>query len=139
MTYFMLYLLTSVSKVSSLLMLGGVFFWMAVALAGIITVICLVMSTETYMTLEEVKGKAMKIFYKPIRFVMVAGALSYSIGALLPTERDVAIIISGGMVYEILTSDKGKEIGGKAVDLLIKKIDEALEEPKEKGVMYERI
>ena len=40
----------------------------------------------------------------------------------------MAIIIGGGITYEALTSDKGKEIGGKAVDLLLKKIDDALEE-----------
>lgn len=126
MTYLMLYLLTSVGKISELLMLGGVFFWIAVVASAFIIFICMVLDTETKDTFEELINRAKEIFYKPIRFVLIAGALSYSIGTLLPTERDLAIIIGGGITYEALNSDKGKEIGGKAVDLLLKKIDEAL-------------
>ena len=130
MTYFMLYLLTSVGKISALLKLGGVFFWIALVISAFIVVISMVIATETKDTFKEVMYKSKEMFYKPMRFVMIAGALSYSIGTLLPTERDLAIIIGGGITYEALSSDKGKEIGGKAVDLLLKKIDEALEEPK---------
>lgn len=131
MTYFMLYLLTSVGKISELLMLGGVFFWIAVVASVFIIFIYMIIATETNDTFKELLDKAKEIFYKPIRFVMIAGALSYSIGTLLPTERDLAIIIGGGITYEALNSDKGKEIGGKAVDLLLKKIDEALEDKPE--------
>lgn len=130
MTYFMLYLLTSVGKISAILKLGGVFFWLAIVFSAFIVFICMVIATETKDTFKELMDKAKEIFYKPIRFVLIAGALSYSIGTLLPTERDLAIILGGGVTYEALNSDKGKEIGGKAVDLLLKKIDEALEEPK---------
>lgn len=129
MTYFMLYLLTSVGKISALLKFGGVFFWFAVIAVGVIVFVCTMIASDGHSTLEELKDKAMKIFYKPIKFVLIAGGLSYSIGVLLPTERDMAIIIGGGITYEALTSDKGREIGGKAVDLLLKKIDDALEEP----------
>jgi len=130
MTYFMLYLLTSVGRISALLKLGGVFFWFAVVALALIVFMCMVIATDTEWTIVEVKDKAKEMFYKPMRFVLIAGAISYSIGTLLPTERDLAIIIGGGMTYEALNSDKGREIGGKAVDLLLKKIDEALEEPK---------
>lgn len=123
----MLYLLTSVGKISALLKIGGIFFWLAVVVSAIIVFICAMISTGTDLTGAEIKDKAMKIFYKPIKFVLITGALSYSIGAILPTERDMAIIIGGGITYEALTSDKGREIGGKAVDLLLKKIDDALE------------
>lgn len=131
MTYFMLYLLTSVGKISELLMLGGVFFWIAVVASAFIVFICMVIASETNDTFKELLDKAKEIFYKPMRFVVIAGALSYTIGTLLPTERDLAIIIGGGITYEALNSDKGKEIGGKAVDLLLKKIDEALEDKPE--------
>ena len=133
MTYFMLYLLTSVGRVSELLKWGGVFFWLALTFSAFVIFVCMVISTETKDTFKELMGKSKEMFYKPIRFVMIAGALSYTIGTLLPTERDLAIIIGGGITYEALNSDKGKEIGGKAVDLLLKKIDDALEEPGEPG------
>lgn len=131
MTYFMLYLLTSVGKISALLKIGGVLFWFAVVTIVIISLVCVPIAAETKWTLVEIKDKAMKIFYKPLRFVLIAGALSYTVGTLLPTERDLAIIIGGGITYEALNSDKGKEIGGKAVDLLFKKIDEALDDKPE--------
>ena len=135
MTYFMLYLLTSVGKISALLELGGVFFWIAVVASAFIVLICMIIASETNDTFKELLDKAKEIFYKPLRFVLIAGALSYTIGTLLPTERDLAIIIGGGITYEALNSDKGKEIGGKAVDLLLKKIDEALGDKPE--VVYE--
>ena len=137
MIYFMLYLLTSVGKISALLKLGGVFFWIAVASLALIVFVCMMIVTGTKLTLVEVKDKAMQIFYKPLRFVLIAGALSYSAGTLLPTERDLAIIIGGGVTYEALNSDKGREVGGKAVDLLLKKIEEALEEPKTNNELTE--
>ena len=90
----------------------------------------MIIATETNDTFKELLDKAKEMFYKPMRFVMIAGALSYCIGTLLPTERDLAIIIGGGITYKALNSDKGREVGGKAVDLLLKKIDEALEDPK---------
>lgn len=129
MTYFMLYLLTSVGKISALLKIGGIFFWLAIAISAFIMFVCMVIATETSDSFKELMSKSKEMFYKPIRFVLIAGALSYTIGTLLPTEREMAIIIGGGITYEALTSDKGKEIGGKAVDLLLKKIDDALEEP----------
>lgn len=138
MIYFMLYLLTSVGKISTLLKLGGVFFWIAVVMSAFIVVISMMIVTGTELTMVEVKDKAMQIFYKPLRFILIAGALSYSAGTLLPTERDLAIIIGGGVTYEALNSDKGKEIGGKAMDLLLKKIDEALEEPKTNNELEEK-
>ena len=133
MTYFMLYLLTSVGKISALLKIGGIFFWLAIAISAFIMFVCMVIATETSDSFKELMSKSKEMFYKPIRFVLIAGALSYTIGTLLPTEREMAIIIGGGITYEALTSDKGKEIGGKAVDLLLKKIDDALEEPGELG------
>lgn len=138
MIYFMLYLLTSVGKISTLLKLGGVFFWIAVVMSAFIVVVSMMIVTGTELTMVEVKDKAMQIFYKPLRFILIAGALSYSAGTLLPTERDLAIIIGGGVTYEALNSDKGKEIGGKAMDLLLKKIDEALEEPKTNNELEEK-
>lgn len=138
MTYFMLYLLTSAGKLSALLKLGGVFFWIAVVMSAFIVVISMIIATGTKDTFKEVMYKSKEVFYKPMRFVLIAGALTYSIGTLIPTERDLAIIIGGGAAYEALNSDKGREIGGKAVDLLLKKIDEALEEPKTNNELEEK-
>ena len=137
MTYFMLYLLTSVGKISALLKIGGLFFWLAIAISAFVIFVCGMISMDTNNTFKELIDKSKIMFYEPIRFVLIAGALSYTIGTLLPTERDLAIIIGGGITYEALNSDKGKEIGGKAVDLLLKKIDDALEQPSESSELGE--
>lgn len=130
MTYFTLYLLTSVGKVAALLQAGGsLFFFMTVLGMGVMIFWVIMLLVDTDLTIEEIKVRVGAILYKPLRFAMIAGVLSYSIGTLLPTERDLAIIIGGGATYEALNSDRGKEIGGKAVDLLLKKINAALEEP----------
>ncbi len=47
---------------------------------------------------------------------------------LIPSKKDIALIIAGGTVYNVVTSDTAKQIGGKGVELLNKKLDEYLKE-----------
>ena len=47
---------------------------------------------------------------------------------LLPTQKNMAIIVGTGITYSAVTSETGQRIGGKAVELLEKKINEALED-----------
>lgn len=48
--------------------------------------------------------------------------------ALIPSKKDIALIIAGGTVYNVVTSDTAKQIGGKGIELLNKKLDEYLKE-----------
>lgn len=50
------------------------------------------------------------------------------VSTLIPSHRDMAIIAAGGATYNIITSEPAQRIGGKAIDLLEKRIDEALQE-----------
>lgn len=51
----------------------------------------------------------------------------------IPSKKEMAIIAAAGVTYNVVTSDAAKEISGKGVDLLNKKLDEMLkDEPKGK-------
>lgn len=131
MEYFLLYLLTSVGKVAVLLKMSGVIFILATVFTAIGVLISAIFSVEDDTTLEEELGKFNSAFGKPLKTILISTAVLYSLGSILPTERDMALIIGGGVAYQAATSDKGREIGGKAVELLIQKVDELLEQPKE--------
>jgi hypothetical protein len=47
---------------------------------------------------------------------------------LIPSKKEMAIIAAAGVTYNVVTSDAAKEIGGKGVDLLNKKLDEMLKD-----------
>ena len=131
MEYFLLYLLTSVGKVAVLLKMSGVIFILAAVFTAIGVLVSVIFSVEYGTTLEESIDKFKSAFGKPLKTILISTAVFYSIGSILPTERDMALIIGGGVAYQAATSDKGKEIGGKAVELLMQKVDELLEQPKE--------
>jgi len=131
MEYFLLYLLTSVGKVAVLLKMSGVIFVFAAVFTVMGVLISIIFSDEYGTTLEESIDKFKSAFGKPLKAILISTAVLYSIGSILPTERDMALIIGGGVAYQAATSDKGREIGGKAVELLMQKVDELLEQPKE--------
>lgn len=64
---------------------------------------------------------------KPRKWVVVMLVCSMffgTLGALLPTKKELAIIIGAGATYKILTSDEAKQIGGKSIELVNQKLDE---------------
>lgn len=134
MEYFLLYLLTSVGKVAVVLKMSGVIFILAAVFTAIGMIISGISSVEYDTTLEEALGKFKSTFGKPLKTILISTAVLYSLGSILPTERDMALIIGGGVAYQAATSDKGRELGGKAVELLMQKVDELLEQPKEHKV-----
>lgn len=52
----------------------------------------------------------------------------------LPSQKNMALIIGTGITYQAVTSETGQRIGGKAVELLEKKINEALESGEKEEV-----
>lgn len=129
MEFFLLYLLTSVGSIAALLKIGGVFFIIASIFLVIGVIVSFITAMEYDATVEEHLNKFKGIFGKPIKTILILSAISYSLGSMLPTERNMAIIVGGGVAYQAATSETGKEIGGKAVELLMKKVDELLAEP----------
>ena len=129
MEFFLLYLLTSVGSIASLLKIGGVFFIFASIFLVIGVIVSVITAVEFGDPIEDQLNKFKNIFGKPLKTILLLSAISYSLGSMLPTERNMAIIVGGGVAYQAATSETGKEIGGKAVELLMKKVDELLAEP----------
>lgn len=129
MEFFLLYLLTSVGSIAALLKIGGVFFVFALIFLVIGVIVSIIAATEFDNSVEENLIKFKEPFGKPLKTVLILSAISYSLGSMLPTERNMAIIVGGGIAYQAVTSETGKEVGGKAVELLMKKVDELLAEP----------
>ncbi|MGL5013066.1 MAG: hypothetical protein ACRC6V_02090 [Bacteroidales bacterium] len=60
--------------------------------------------------------------------LVIIEALLFTTSALLPTKKEFAVIVGGGIVYQGITCDTAKELGGKAVEFLKKQIDDALKD-----------
>lgn len=131
MEYFLLYLLTSVGKVAALLKMSGVIFILAAVVLAVGVLVAILFSADYDKTLDECIGKFKSAFGKPLKAILISTAVLYSLGSILPTERDMALIVGGGIAYQAATSDKGRELGGKAVELLMQKVDELLEKPED--------
>lgn len=50
----------------------------------------------------------------------------FSVHTLMPTQKNLAILIGAGVTYEAVTSESGKRIGGKVIQLLEEKLDGAI-------------
>lgn len=70
------------------------------------------------------KTKVWVVLVMLFSFFMTAGS------KLIPNQRDMAYIIGGGVVYNIVTSDKAKEVSDKSLQVIIKKLDEMVEDKK---------
>lgn len=121
MSFFIMYLLMVLSSVQS--WLGGVTFILALC-----TIIGIV--GRFFIAIDDRTDKYI-VFNKPIKW-MIGLLLALSlIGHLIPSKRDMAIIAAGGITYNAVTSDKAKEIGNRGSELLLKKLDQMLEDPVE--------
>lgn len=119
MSFFIMYLLMVLSSIQS--WLGGVTFALTVTL--VITVVI-----RFFMFLD---NQDINVFNKMVKW-MIALVLALSlIGNLIPSKRDMAIIAAGGITYNAVTSEKAKEIGNRGSELLLKKLDQMLEDPVE--------
>lgn len=120
MSFFIMYLLMVLSSIQS--WLGGVALGLVVALVATVVV-------RFFIFLDDKDDY--KVFNKSVKW-MVALILCISlINHLIPSKRDMAIIAAGGITYNMVTSDKAKEIGDRGTDLLLKKLDEMMEDPVE--------
>lgn len=59
---------------------------------------------------------------------LTCAIICFFVCTLIPSKKDIALIIAGGTVYNVVTSDTAKQIGGKGIELLNKKLDEYLNE-----------
>jgi hypothetical protein len=134
----LIYLFVMIEKVGSLLMFGWLAFWIGVLLL-ILSAIVSAMKADTWSWEPDTTFKEqwethgfVKICKKVSKWLTPIGLIVGTLGFLTPSQKDAAIIVGSSLTYNVLTSETGKRIGGKAVDLLEKKIDEALKSPEVK-------
>ena len=126
MEYFVLYLCVSIEKIAAFLAMGGnVFFWSIFAYVGLWMTALLLSSSE--QSFKEKVQKMKKHRKMTVAFACI-GAVLYSVSVLMPTKKELAVIVGAGVTYNVVTSQSAKEIGGKAVELLKKEIDKALKD-----------
>lgn len=137
MEFFVLWAFVSIEKIAAFLAIGGSLFkWSLVAYTFTYLLAFVLSKGKEDMQSYNVKmGKHRKLAVTGV----IIGALLFTTSALLPTKKELAVIVGGGITYNVLTSDSAKEIGGKAVELLKKQIDDALKDEsinviKEKAV-----
>lgn len=131
MEWFIIYLFVCIEKFATALAAGWYVFWFPAVLLGLVVFISIMSGIDGYF--DDVWEHKVSKFIKSIcKWLMPIGFVLGTIGHFLPTQKELAIIVGSGVTYNVITSETGKRLGGKAVELLEKKIDEALKdnEPK---------
>lgn len=137
MEFFVLYLFVMLEQIAkTLIVLGNWLVWPPIAVAVIALVICGVAEVDgSHSRAEErkeVRARWYKFLKTPVTSFVVVGVLLITIGSLLPTPKQAAIIFGGGMAYQAVTSDKGQEVLGKVGAKVEAELDKLLSIPEEK-------
>lgn len=130
MEWLLIYLFVMIERIGSMLSFGWLAFWIGVGLLAASAVF-----TGLQIEFEDVKfsdrwnDKTYLPYFirKPAKWLITCGFIVGTLGFLLPSQKDAAIIIGSGVTYQMLTSDPARRIGSKAVELLEQKIDQALD------------
>ena len=132
MEFLIIWLFVSIEKIAALLAIGGsVFFWSTVSVAGLYALSFFTSKDKADFQDNVKKTKRYRITAQLFAFV---GALMFITSALLPDRKELAIIIAAGTTYNVITSEPAKQIGSKALQLLQKKLDEALKDDTDKPI-----
>lgn len=134
MEWLVIYFFVMVERIAALLFMGWIAFWIGAALMGFTVLVCAMnadseysMSSKPRTTFSDlIESRWALVSRKVAKWAMIIGMLLGCVSYLIPAQKDLAIIVGSGITYKAVTSETGKRIGGKAVDFLEKKIDEAL-------------
>lgn len=126
MEWFLIYLLVMCESIAALF--AGMGFLIAIGIGMIIT--STFVAGINASDLEEFSETLSQLMIKRVRrwgiSLFIIGLMLTGVAKLIPTQKDLAIIIGAGVTYQAVTSETGKRIGGKAIELLEQKIDSAL-------------
>lgn len=129
MEWLVIYFFVMVERISALLAFGWIAFWLGVCLL-VFTVVVSAIGVSSYPKevtfTDNIESRWSMVARKTAKWIMIVGMLFGIVSYLIPAQKDLAIIVGSGITYKAVTSETGKRIGGKAVDFLEKKIDEAL-------------
>lgn len=136
MEWFLIYLFVMIEQIGSLLMFGWLAFWFGILLL-IFSCIVSAVKADNWSWEPKTNFKEqwethgfVKICKNTAKILIPIGFFVGTLGFLTPSQKDAAIIVGSGITYQAVTSEAGKRIGGKAVDLLEQKIDQALKAPE---------
>lgn len=118
MELFIIYLLLTLPKV------GGLFIALAI-LSGLVTLIAFAATIDDIADKTDLGQRAIK-FTKRTLCVCVISAI---IAELTPTKEDAIILAASAGIITIMKSEPAQQLGDKTLQLLNKKLDEALAEP----------
>lgn len=127
MEFFLIYLFVMCGAIGSLFIkLAWVFFPVAIVGYGIVALATMV-STDCDESFEENFSKPLALKgRKWFTRLLIAGIVCLCVGKLIPSQKEMAMIVAAGVTYNVITSEPAQRIGGKALDLLEKSIDNAM-------------
>lgn len=117
MTWFVIYLFVIADQLREAL--SG--YWLLLVVSCIVcpaTLAMHAMSSEV-----EVKESSRKFMRKSCYWLLSITAVMFVLHTLIPTQKNLAILIGTGTVYEVVTSEDGRRIGGKVIQMLEEKLD----------------
>lgn len=137
MEFLILWLFVSIEKIAAFLAIGGTLFKWSLFAYGFMYALAFALSKSKEDMLNY--NMKMKRHRKLAVVGIFIGATLFTVSSLLPTKKELAVIVGGGIVYQVLTSESAKEVGGKAVELLKKQIDDALKDETANMIKKEAI
>ena len=124
MEFFVLWAFVSIEKIAAFLAIGGSLFkWSLIAYT--FTYLLAFVLSKGKEDMQSYNAKMSKHRKLAVTGVII-GALLFATSALLPTKKELAVIVGGGIVYQVITSPSAQNIGNKGMQLLQQKIEEAL-------------
>ena len=134
MEWFLIYLFVMIERIGGLFMSAWVPFWIALIILFGLFICCAICSGgySESRTLSEIwNDKTATLVKRFCKWVIPLSFFLGVLGFLMPSQKDAAIIVGSGITYNVLTSETGKRLGGKAVELLEQKVDNALSDKVE--------
>ena len=133
MEWLLIYLFVMIEQIGTMLKFGWMAFWIGVICTAIAIALSAIIASDygngTFAEHWKSHG-AVKIFKRFAYWLVPLGFIVGTLGFLTPSQKDAAIIVGSGITYNVITSETGKRLGGKAVELLEQKIDSALATPE---------
>lgn len=129
MEWLVIYFFVMVERLAALMALGWVAFWIGLLLIFLVISACAIATSnypKTVTFTDNMQNQWARLFIKIGKWSAIIGFIFGICTYLMPTQKDLAIIVGSGITYKAVTSETGQRIGGKAIGLLEKKIDDAL-------------
>lgn len=124
MTWFLLWVFVTIEKITAAIAsMASLVTWGVVLYIGAFVLAVLI--SKDRETLSENNSK-FKVYRRIGVAMVIVGAMSSFVSTVMPDKKELAMIIGGGVTWNVLTSDTSKELGGKVIQLLNKELDEAI-------------